>query len=45
MFEGGVSQEIVFQEIISNSASEDEPLGTLAGRGVTTDKLAKSVFS
>lgn len=38
MFEGGVSQEIVFQEIISNSASQDEPLGTLAGRGVTTSR-------
>ena len=25
-FEGGVSQEIVFQEVISNSASQDEPL-------------------
>lgn len=37
-FEGGVSQEIVFQEVISNSASEDEPLGTLAGRGVTTGR-------
>jgi hypothetical protein len=38
MFEGGVSQEIVFQEVISNSASEEEPLGTLAGRGVTTSR-------
>ena len=38
MFEGGISQEIVFQEVISNSASEDEPLGTLAGRGVTTGR-------
>lgn len=38
MFEGGVSQEIVFQEVVSNSASEDEPLGTLAGRGVTTNR-------
>lgn len=38
IFEGGTSQEIVFQEVISNSASEDEPLGTLAGRGVTTNK-------
>lgn len=37
-FEGGVSQEIVFQEVISNSASENEPLGTLAGRGVTTER-------
>ena len=33
-FEGGVSQEIVFQEVVSNSAAGDEPLGTLAGRGV-----------
>ena len=38
IFEGGTSQEIVFQEVVSNSASEDEPLGTLAGRGVTTKK-------
>lgn len=37
-FEGGVSQEIVFQEVVSNSASENEPLGTLAGRGVTTGR-------
>ena len=38
IFEGGTSQEIVFQEVISNSASENEPLGTLAGRGVTTNE-------
>ena len=38
MFEGGVSQEIIFQEVISNSASENEPLGTIAGRGVLNDK-------
>ena len=38
MFEGGVSQEIVFQEVVSNSASQDEPLGTLAGRGMTTGR-------
>lgn len=38
IFEGGTSQEIVFQEVISNAASEDEPLGSLAGRGVTTSK-------
>lgn len=38
MFEGGISQEIVFQEVVSNSASQDEPLGTLAGRGVTTGR-------
>ena len=38
IFEGGTSQEIVFQEVISNSAAENEPLGTLAGRGITTNK-------
>lgn len=37
-FEGGTSQEIVFQEVISNSATEDEPLGTLAGRGINAGK-------
>lgn len=31
---GGISKELVFQQIISNAASGDEPLGTLAGRGV-----------
>ena len=38
VFEGGMSQEIVFQEVISNSASGEEPLGTLAGRGISTEK-------
>ena len=38
VFEGGTSQEIVFQEVISNSATEQEPLGTLAGRGITTNR-------
>ena len=37
-FEGGTSQEIVFQEVVSNSATEDEPLGTLAGRGINAEK-------
>lgn len=38
VFEGGMSQEIVFQEVISNSATANEPLGTLAGRGTSTQK-------
>ena len=38
MFEGGMSTEIVFQEVISNSASGEQPLGTLAGRGYDTGK-------
>ena len=33
IYEGGMSDEIVFEEVVSNSATEDEPLGTLAGRG------------
>ena len=34
IYEGGMSDEIVFQEVVSNSATEEEPLGTLAGRGM-----------
>ena len=30
---GGMSDEIVFQEVISQSGTEQEPLGSLAGRG------------
>ena len=33
VYQGGYSDEVVFQEVISNSATEQEPLGTLAGRG------------
>lgn len=33
MYMGGLSSEIVFDEVVSNSATESEPLGTLAGRG------------
>jgi hypothetical protein len=41
VYHGGLSKEIVFQEIISNSATTAEggqPLGTLAGRGVLSKK-------
>lgn len=44
MYEGGLSREIVFNEVVSNSASEQtldnnvEPLGTLGGRGVMGNK-------
>lgn len=34
---GGSSLEIEFQEVINNSGSEAQPLGTLAGRGVATN--------
>lgn len=36
MFCGGMQSEIAFDEIVSNSATDEEPLGTLAGRGIAT---------
>lgn len=38
IYMGGASYEIVFSEVVSNSSTEKEPLGTLAGRGVETNK-------
>lgn len=38
VYEGGMSAEIEFQEVVSNSATEKEPLGTLAGRGFSNNK-------
>lgn len=38
VYEGGMSAEIEFQEVVSNSATEKEPLGTLAGRGFSSGK-------
>lgn len=35
IYMGGMSQEIVFQEVISQSAAENQPLGSLAGKGRT----------
>lgn len=37
MYIGGLSNEIVFQEVISNAEASDQPLGTLAGRGVSSN--------
>lgn len=36
IFCGGMQSEIAFDEIISNAATDEEPLGTLAGRGIAT---------
>lgn len=40
-YQGGLIKEIEFQEVVSNSASDidgnEQPLGTLAGRGIVTD--------
>lgn len=38
MYLGGLSKEIVFQEVVSNSQSADQPLGTIAGKGTFSNK-------
>lgn len=38
IYEGGMSSEIVFDEVVSNSATAEQPLGTLAGRGMNRGK-------
>jgi hypothetical protein len=38
VYHGSLIKELAFQEVVSNSASGDEPLGTLAGRGKLTNK-------
>jgi len=38
IYHGSLIKELAFQEVISQSATVDEPLGTLAGRGRLTDK-------
>lgn len=47
IYEGGLSKEIVFQEVVSNASSEegDQPLGTLAGRGVLSKKHKGGKFT
>ena len=38
VYEGGASATIDFEEVVSQSATADEPLGTLAGRGFESEK-------
>lgn len=38
MYIGGLSKEMVFEEVVSNASTNEQPLGTLAGRGRLTDK-------
>lgn len=38
IYEGGLSKELVFEQVISNSATEEQPLGTMAGRGTLGSK-------
>ena len=42
MYHGGLIKELTFDEVISNSATAEQPLGTLAGRGVLTNKVTFS---
>nr|DAF82399.1 MAG TPA: Major capsid protein [Microviridae sp.] len=41
---GGSSLEIEFQEVINNSGTEDQPLGTLAGRGIATSHKGGNII-
>lgn len=38
VYKGGMSAEIMFQEVVSTSATDDDPLGTLAGKGTQGNK-------
>ena len=38
IYQGGLSKEIVFEQVVSQSATPDEPLGSLAGRGTMSGK-------
>lgn len=39
LYMGGASQELVFQEVVSNAESQGQPLGTLAGKGRLAGRL------
>ena len=43
VYEGGASATIDFEEVVSQSATADEPLGTLAGRGFESEKRGGQV--
>nr|QJB21289.1 MAG: major capsid protein [Microvirus sp.] len=38
MYVGGLSKELIFQEVLSVAGTSDQPLGTLAGRGRMSNK-------
>lgn len=43
LYIGGSSLEIEFQEVINQAGSEEEPLGSLAGRGVATNHKGSEI--
>lgn len=38
IYKGGLSAEIVFEEVVSTAQTDQDPLGTLAGKGTQTGK-------
>lgn len=44
LYLGGSSLEIEFQEVVNNSGSEEQPLGTLAGRGVASNHKGGNII-
>jgi hypothetical protein len=44
LYLGGSSLEIDFQEVINNSGTENQPLGSMAGRGVATNHKGGNVI-
>lgn len=43
LYLGGSSLEIEFQEVVNNSGTEEQPLGTLAGRGIASNHKGGNV--
>lgn len=41
---GGSSLEVEFQEVVNNSGTEDQPLGSLAGRGIATNHKGGNII-
>lgn len=44
LYLGGSSLEIEFQEVVNNSGTEDQPLGSLAGRGIATNHKGGNII-
>lgn len=44
LYLGGSSLEIEFQEVVNNSGTEEQPLGTLAGRGLASNHKGGNII-
>lgn len=44
LYLGGSSLEIEFQEVVNNSGTEEQPLGTLAGRGIASNHKGGNII-